>query len=269
MSDPRASSDLLSHLLDLSTPDHALPGDYAGHMLYEAGGYRWLCYPAGAVQCVLRVGHPRDLVLPHLRAMVLAAALPPSLDRILELGTGGGGLLRFFAAKRPRASITSVDDDPRMQHIAAQHFGLPSTARLLCMDGLTYLSRKREPRDLILVDLFRGRTPPPALADAGTLATLRDRLAPGGAVAMNTLPPSRAALVDLLESVRGIFAGVGVISFPSQGNVVLVLRSETLPDREHWQAQLDRAGLDPGIKVASLFSHAAGAVQYLSLEFQS
>ena len=269
MSDLHHTPDLLAHLLALSTPDHALPGDYPEQMLYEAGGYRWLCYPEGAVQCVLRVDRPRDLLLPHLRAMVLAAALPPSLDRILDLGTGGGGFLRFFAGQRPRASITSVDDDSRMQRIAREHFGLPSTAGLLCMDGLDYLSRERGKWDLILVDLFRGRISPATLADEGTLETLRERLAPAGAVAMNTLPQSAAVLVQLLERARRVFAGVGVMGFPSQGNVVLVLSPEALPDRKGWQDRLDSTGLDPGIKIATLSSHAARAVQHISLEFQS
>lgn len=269
MSDPADTSDLLARLLELSTPDHALPGDHPEQSLYEAGGYRWLCHPAGAVQCVLRVDRPRDLLLPHLRAMVLAAALPPSLNRILDLGTGGGGFLRFFADQRPRAAMTSVDDDPRMQQIARQHFALPATPRLLCMDGLAFLSRARETWDLILVDMFRGQVSPAMLAEAEILTTLRERLAWRGAVAMNTLPSSRDALGELLERVRGVFAGVAVIGFPSQGNVVLVLSTEALPDQEHWQQRLDRAGLDPGIKVASLSSHAAGAVQHISLEFQT
>jgi spermidine synthase len=256
---------LLSQLLALSTPDNALPLVLSPYLLFQSGDYRWLCHPRDAVQSVMRIEAPAELVLPHQHAMLLAAALPDKVESLLELGTGGGAFLRYVAAHWPTARLTSVDNDAQVQQIARQHFGLPPDANLVCDDALDFVQREHGTYDLVLVDLFRGREAPSRLAKVQTMVALSNRLTVGGAIAINTLPDSQAAVVQLLEAAREVFGGIALINFADQGNVVMVLRQQVLPDEHGWLQRLSAAGLESGIKVASISSRASGAVQILSL----
>lgn len=256
---------LLSQLLALSTPDNALPLAPSPYLLFQSEGYRWLCHPRDAVQSVMRIDAPAELVLPHQRAMLLAAVLPDKLESMLELGTGGGAFLRYFSAHWSSARLTSVDNDAQVQQIARQYFGLPADAKLVCDDALDFVQREHGTYDLVLVDLFRGREAPSRLTNVQTMVALSNRLTVGGAIAINTLPDSQAAVVQLLEAARDVFGGIALINFADQGNVVMVLRKQALPDEYGWLQRLSAAGLESGIKVASESSRASGTVQTLSL----
>lgn len=222
--------------------------------LFEAHGYRWLCSSAGAIQTALCLKDPAALVLPNHRAMMLAALLPEQVSAVLDLGCGGGGFLRHLRAWSPAPRLSGVEMSGEMLHAAREHFALPPEQLIHVGDAMDFLGRDRAHYDLVLCDLFNDRTPPQALRDELFFATLARRLNAGGAIALNTLPESAAALVDIVNAAQQHFAGVGIVQMTELGNVLLFLQEEPLVDTPTLENRLAQSAYKKDCEVTQALS---------------
>ncbi|WOJ92307.1 methyltransferase domain-containing protein [Congregibacter variabilis] len=227
-----------SDLLSLSTADFELPSDVSGCRLFEAQGYRWLCSSSGAIQSALCISDPSALVLANHRAMMLAALLPQRVSSVLDLGSGGGGFLRHLRAWKPAPRLSGVEMSGEMLNAAREYFSLPEQQLIYVGDAIDFIGRDRAHYDLVLCDLFCDRAAPEALQDELFFATLARRLNEGGAIALNTLPDSAGALVDIVNAAQQHFAGVGIVQMSELGNVLLFLQADALADSETLGARL-------------------------------
>ncbi|MFT4767584.1 MAG: spermidine synthase [Glaciecola sp.] len=227
-----------SDLLALSSPACELPSDVTDCRLFEAQGYRWLCSSSGAIQTALCISNPSALVLPNHRAMMLGALLPERVSAVLDLGSGGGGFLRHLRAWTPAPRLSGVEMSGEMLNAARQHFALPPQQLIHVGDAVDFLGRDRAHYDLVLCDLFSDRSAPEALQDQLFFATLARRLNAGGAIALNTLPDSAAALVEVVNAAQQHFAGVGILQMTELGNVLLFLQQEPLADSQTLKLRL-------------------------------
>lgn len=243
-----------SDLLALSTAEFELPSDVSGCRLFEAQGYRWLCSSSGAIQTAMCTSDPAALVLPNHRAMMLAALLPDRVSRVLDLGSGGGGFLRHLRAWTPAPRLSGVEMSGEMLNAAREHFALPPEQLIYVGDAIDFLGRDRAHYDLVLCDLFSDRRAPDALGDELFFATLARRLSEGGAIAVNTLPDSAAALVDVVNAAQQHFAGVGIVQMTEVGNVLLFLRQGPLADSEALHQRLSRSVYKDDVDVAQALS---------------
>ncbi len=229
-----------ARLLALSVPRYRQPCDFTGFALYEAEGCRWLCSPPGAIQCAVALDDPARPVLPNQHGMLLAALLPDhGLERVLDLGSGGGGFTRALRARRPSPLIDCVESDPAMVELARRHFLLPADQAVHVEDARRFLAHGNAVYELIFCDLFRGRAAPRELGTRGFFQSLESRLDASGAVAINLLPDSEAELRGLIALAGQHFDGVGVLGFERLGNVVLLLSRRSLPSAADWKARLD------------------------------
>jgi spermidine synthase len=118
-------------------------------------------------------------------------ALPPLLGRPLErvaiLGNAGGTTARAMGVYYPQAEIDGVELDPAVTRAGRRYLGLDDNPRLRVetADARPFLRRTDERYDLIVVDAYRPPYVPFYLATREFFELVRERLAPGGLVALN------------------------------------------------------------------------------------
>ena len=131
-------------------------------------------------------------------------ALPPLLGRPLErvaiLGNAGGTTARALGVYYPDARVDGVELDPAVSRVGRRYFGMDDNPRLTVhdADARPFLRSTDERYDLIVVDAYRQPYVPFYLATREFFRLVRDRLAPGGIVALNV-----AAVPDDERLVRG------------------------------------------------------------------
>jgi spermidine synthase len=132
-------------------------------------------------------------------------ALPPLLGRPLErvaiLGNAAGTTARALGVYYPEAEVDGVELDPAVSRVGRRYFGMEDNPRLTVhdADARPYLRSTDERYDLIVVDAYHQPYVPFYLATREFFALVRERLAPGGIVALNV-----AAVPDDKRLVRAI-----------------------------------------------------------------
>ncbi|MDQ3424938.1 MAG: fused MFS/spermidine synthase, partial [Actinomycetota bacterium] len=118
-------------------------------------------------------------------------ALPPLLGRPLErvaiLGNAAGTTARALGVYYPEAEIDGVELDPAVSRVGRRFFGLEDNPRLTVhdADARPFLRRTERRYDLIVVDAYRQPYVPFYLATREFFRLVRERLTPGGIVALN------------------------------------------------------------------------------------
>ncbi|HXG77378.1 MAG TPA: fused MFS/spermidine synthase [Gaiellaceae bacterium] len=141
-------------------------------------------------------------------------AVPPLLGRPLErvaiLGNAAGTTARALGVFYPGAHVDGVEIDPAVSRVARRWFGLEDNPRLRVhdADARPFLRAADERYDLVVVDAYHQPYVPFYLATREFFRLVRDRLAPGGIVALNV-----AAVPDDKRLVREI-AGTLAADFP-------------------------------------------------------
>jgi spermidine synthase len=169
-------------------------------------------------------------------------ALPPLLGRPLErvaiLGNAAGTTARALSAYYPDAEIDGVELDPAVSRVGRRWFEMGATPRLTVhdADARPFLRSTDDRYDLIVVDAYHQPYVPFYLATREFFRLARERLAPGGIVALNV-----AAVPDdkrLVEAVgRTVAAELPqVLEWPALrfNTIVLGLTDPLAP------AELDR-----------------------------
>ncbi|HEY5527984.1 MAG TPA: fused MFS/spermidine synthase [Thermoleophilia bacterium] len=117
--------------------------------------------------------------------------VPPLLGRpaakIAILGNAAGTTARAFGVFYPETQIDGVEIDPAVSAVARQYFGLGDNPKLTVRtaDARPFLLTTKERYDLIFIDAYRQPYVPFYLATADFFKLCRERLNPGGIVALN------------------------------------------------------------------------------------
>jgi spermidine synthase len=121
----------------------------------------------------------------------LFLTVPPLLDRpvarMLVVGNAGGTIARAYGELYPDVAIDGVEIDPKVTEAGRRYLGLGDNPRLRVIDddGRPYLQLTDERYDLIVVDAYRQPYIPFYLATKEFFELTRDRLLPGGVLALN------------------------------------------------------------------------------------
>ena len=129
-------------------------------------------------------------------------------ERVAMLGNAAGTAARAYERYYPTAEIDGVELDPAVSDAGRKYFGMGEIDTLTVhdMDARAFLRRTDERYDVIIVDAYRPPYVPFYLATEEFFELVRDRLTPGGIVALNvaTTPDNH----DLPEHVGGTLASV-------------------------------------------------------------
>ncbi len=117
--------------------------------------------------------------------------VPPLLDRPVRdmavIGNAGGTIARAFGTFYPEVRIDGVEIDPVVTDAGRRYLGLDENPNLnvVTQDGRPFLQETDRRYDVIVVDAYRQPYIPFYLATEEFFTLARDRLKPGGVLALN------------------------------------------------------------------------------------
>ena len=117
------------------------------------------------------------------------------VERVLVIGNAGGTVARAYGELYPDIRVDGVEIDPAVSEAGSRLMGLHDNPnlRVITADGRPYLELTDERYDVIVVDAYRQPYIPFYLATEEFFALARERLTPGGVLALNvaTVPGDR------------------------------------------------------------------------------
>ena len=177
----------------------------------ERGGERRLYLDEGLV--THSVWRPETVLTGGEWDMFLA--VPPLLDRPVErvaiLGNAGGTTARALGVFYPEATVDGVELDPAVTAVGRRYLGLGDNPRLHVhtADARPFLRQTDARFDLVFVDAYRPPYVPFYLATREFFRLVRERLRPGGVLAVNV------ATTPSDHQLAGALAGTMAHEFPS------------------------------------------------------
>jgi spermidine synthase len=184
---------------------------------------------------------PDDMPVPYTQTFAAALLYPEKVRRILMVGLGAGSVSTYLARAMPDVAIDVVELDPGVIAAGRKYFGLLETGRVRFIesDGRVYLNRNKGLYDLILLDAFREQGVPFHLLTREFYSLVKERLAPGGAVASNVEDDTKLHAATV-ATFGAVFPTVDVYrnKDPDEAESILVATSAAKPSAE---ALIERA----------------------------
>jgi hypothetical protein len=162
---------------------------------------------------------------------------------MLVIGNAGGTIARAYGRYYPRVRIDGVEIDPKLNDVARRYFGAGDNPRLrlIAADGRPFLETTDTRYDLIVVDAYRQPYVPFQLATEEFFQLARERLRPGGAIALNiaATPDDRRLSEAIATTVLTAFPQVWLWS-PLRFNDMLFALERPFP-RSELRSRAERA----------------------------
>jgi spermidine synthase len=180
----------------------------------------------------MKLSDPGALTVEYTRFMTLGMAYPPKLERIMEIGLGGGRTVSYLSATLPDTAILTVELDKDVVDLAKKYFKFRETGKLrtVVSDGRAFLIKDDEKWDVILIDAYRGPFVPFHLLTREFYTLVKSRLAPGGVVVQN-IEPSTMLFDSASATLKSVFPSVDL--YDGGGNVVAIAHDGSpLPQAE-------------------------------------
>lgn len=210
----------------------------------ETGNIRSLHLGSETVQSSMNLDEPSELVLSYTRAMVGFLLFNDAPQHIVQVGLGGGSIVRFLDEYLPDARQVVVEINPQVVAVARAFFQLPPEGEyfeIVEADGADYVKIFRDSTDAILVDGYDGLQIVDALTSEDFFADCKRALSPRGVFVANWWSGDKRYQV-FLERLLAVFEG-RVIELPSAGHGnVAVMAFRQSPRPLEWTALEERAG---------------------------
>jgi spermidine synthase len=183
-----------------------------------------------------------DMPVSYTRIMPAALLYPETTKRILMVGLGAGSISTYLGRAMPDVQIDIVELDPGVIAAGKKYFGLQETAKVhfIESDGRVYLNRNKDLYDIILLDAYRELGVPFHLLTREFYSLVKERLAPGGAVASNVIANTKLYL-STLATLRAVFPTVDVYSDWKEANEAQSIAVATPAARPSADALMQRA----------------------------
>ncbi len=249
---------------------HETRSDYSHIRVREKNGVRSLLFVdedgTEQRQSALAPDRPGKNQLGYTGSLFTSMLYRYPQDRVLIVGLGGGGMLRFLNHSFPAMMVEAVEIDPVVVRVAAQYFGTvpgPRT-RIHTRDAFAFFREGTDRYDAIYMDAFLRPASDSGLEETtdrlrtvAFLKTVRSRLEPGGVVAFNLIEV-RPGTEDDLTAIRTVFPTTALFDVPGSGNLVVIASDETpAPDT----AELLRRGRELDARLALELSFEALAAE--------
>jgi spermidine synthase len=206
------------------------------------------------------------------------AALGRAPGRLAILGTGGGTTARAYQHYFPQTTVDAVEIDGELLDIGRRYFGLRPGPRLRlhAQDARPFLRTAAGGYDAIFVDAYRQPYIPFYLTTEEFFRLVRDKLAPGGVVAINIGHPEGSDQLEqvLTATVRTAFAhvvrdpveDVNTVLLASNGPLSgsrLAGAAPALPPDLQPLAEAAAARMAPGLAGGTVYTDDRAPVEWL------
>jgi spermidine synthase len=164
---------------------------------------------------------PGALSIEYARYMTMGLAYAANIDRILEIGLGGGNIVNYLNRSLPETRIVAIEIDKDVVDLARKYFQFEESDRLSAVvaDGRAYMMRDESKWDIVLLDAYRGPFVPFHLLTKEFYTLVKSRLAPGGVVVQN-IEPSTMLFDSAIATLSSVFRSVDF--YDGRENVVAV-----------------------------------------------
>ena len=155
---------------------------YADLRVVDWNEFRFLLIDGGG-HTVTELASSRT-VYPYAVVMDLCKFYYQKPGKMLLMGLGGGSVAKSYA--QSGWDVTTVEIDPAITDMAKGYFGLSDQdTKVYHEDARGFVMRDTETYDLILIDAFGSAAIPFHLVTQEAFGAIKNRLAPGGVIAMN------------------------------------------------------------------------------------
>lgn len=217
---------------------HETRSDFSHLRVREKGTVRSLLFvdEDGKEQCQssLDLAAPGENQLGYTRSLFASLLFTHPQERVLIVGLGGGGMVRFLNHAFPGVTVEAVEIDPVVVRVASVYFGtVPGPKTVIhTMDAFVYFAQEQGGYDAIYMDAFL-RPPADSGLDEKTsrlktgefLERLGNHLRPGGVVAFNLIE-SDPGTPDDIASIRRAFSSTFLFDVPGSRNLVVIASRE-------------------------------------------
>jgi len=256
-----ASSEPVSSL-SFETPYNHITIERIGSIVEMRSFWRSRLYRESAVD----LNDPTHLVVPYTSAIAASAIFHPNPRNALMIGLGGAGFNQFFEKAFPKATLQSVELDPKVLELAQRYLGfIPSERdKVDVRDGRMFLRRSTTQYDWIILDAFRGGFVPPHLKTVEFYKLVQSHLSPDGLFVANVHTNSSLFASDI-RTMREVFSQLGMFEVAETDNAVLVAANFKSPTFEQMKKdaarysfnETFRRSVDPNKALESFHSEPA------------
>ena len=144
----------------------------------------------------------------------LSFMLVPEGKRCLVIGLGLGVVPNWYEQQGIRCDV--VDINPAVAEIARDYFAFKQTGDVFIEDARYFLNSTDRHYDYIVLDVFNGDITPSHLLSVEALSLMRDRLNPGGVLAVNLIGSLNKETYMTASVVKTLQAAFDVVDvFPA------------------------------------------------------
>jgi spermidine synthase len=201
------------------------------------------------LQSSIDLKRPDKLQVAYSRVLFASLLFRCPQNRVLIIGLGGGGMVRFIEQRLPETEVDAVEIDPAVVRIAAEFFETEASAKIAIHteDAFVYFEKQRPSYDAIYLDAFL-RPSVDRETDSKTarlktvefLHTVRDQLSLDGVLACNLIS-HRSTTAGDLAALHEVFASVREFPVAGTGNLVVIATRTEIPESK--AELISRAGI--------------------------
>lgn len=189
---------------------HREPSFYGDIAIVERKGTRCLVVASLGQSCIKPDGKQ---AAPYGNLIVDLVDSKDERNSALLIGNAGGVIARDL---RPYFdTIDVVEIDPKMVTMARRFFGFGDkneTTRIVISDGRWFVRENSQVYDVIIIDAFSGASPVPHLSTKESFEEVKNKLAAGGILVLNSLGYTSGEKAELqrslLKTLRVVFPHV-------------------------------------------------------------
>jgi Spermidine synthase len=224
--------------------------------ILEGYGLRSLHFSTTAVQGLMRIESPDEIVLEYVQQMMMWMLFREQVPHIVQLGLGSAALTKFCYRHFPNSEVTAVELDPDVIRVCREHFALTDNddrLTVLNMDALDYVGNfsRRRTIDVLQVDIYDAQANGPALSSAAFYAACGACLKPDGIMTVNLYCDS-ALRLENIQAMQKSFEAVAWLPEVHDGNVVAIaFKRAPSVDFEALYRRADQIAADTGMPASS------------------
>lgn len=176
--------------------------------IWENRRFRWLTFDGSpTVQSAIDIEYPLSIILEYQAIMLASLYFVSKPKKVLNLGLGGGNLVKALNHLLPDSQLDVVEVDPLVIAAAQQYFGVPvhNKIKIYREDAVQFTMNATVQYSCIFIDLFLATNLVPATKTIDFYKGIYQLLAPHGVAVFNLWSYNPKELATHITYLRKAF----------------------------------------------------------------